>query len=80
MSTETFGKDGSAPEIIKEKNETWSWGTEQEDFGKIEQMLTEGPCLAHYAKDKDNTQRRSGASQHMTKTTIILICVYILFI
>ena len=25
------------------------------------------------------TQRRSGASQHMTKTTIILICVYILF-
>ena len=26
-----------------------------------------------------STQRRSGASQHMTKTTIILICVYILF-
>ena len=25
------------------------------------------------------TQRRSGASQHMTKTSIILICVYILF-
>ena len=24
------------------------------DFGKIKQMLTEGPCLAHYAKDKDN--------------------------
>ena len=37
------------------KNETWNWGTEQEeDFGKIKQMLTEGPCLAHYAKDKDN--------------------------
>ena len=25
------------------------------------------------------SQRRSGASQHMTKTSIILICVYILF-
>ena len=37
------------------KNETWNWGTEQnEDSGKIKQMLTEGPCLAHYAKDKDN--------------------------
>ena len=37
------------------KNETWNWGTEQnKDFGKIKQMLTEGPCLAHYAKDIDN--------------------------
>ena len=37
------------------KNETWKWGTEQdEDFGKRKQILTEGPCLAHYAKDKDN--------------------------
>ena len=28
---------------------------EQEtDFNRIKQMLTEGPCLAHYAKDKDN--------------------------
>ena len=26
------------------------------------------------------TQRRSGASQHMTKTSIILICVYIILI
>ena len=39
---------------LLKKNETWNWGTEQEDFGKIKQMLTEGPCLAHYAKDKDN--------------------------
>ena len=40
---------------LLKKNETWKWGTEQdEDFGKIKQMLTEGPCLAHYAKDKDN--------------------------
>ena len=23
-------------------------------FKKIKQMLTEGPCLAHHAKDKDN--------------------------
>ena len=36
-------------------NEPWIWGYEpQKDFGKIKQMLTEGPCLAHYAKDKDN--------------------------
>ena len=35
-------------------NETCNWGTEQEDFGKIKQLLTEGPCLPHYAKDKDN--------------------------
>ena len=36
------------------KNETWNWGIEREDFGKIKRMLTEGPCLAHFAKDKDN--------------------------
>ena len=36
------------------KNEQWKWGPEQEtDFTRIKQMLTEGPCLAHYAK-KDN--------------------------
>ena len=40
---------------LLKKNETWNWGTEQEeDFGKIKQMLTEGPCLAQCAKDKDN--------------------------
>ena len=31
------------------------------------------------AMTESETQRRSGASQHMTKTSIILICVYILF-
>ena len=40
--------------LIK-KNEPWKWGPEQEtNFNLIKQMLTEGPCLAHYAKDKDN--------------------------
>ena len=40
---------------LLKKNETWNCGTEQdEDFGKIKQMLTEGPCLAHYANDRDN--------------------------
>ena len=40
---------------LLKKNKTWNSVTEQEeDFGKIKQMLTEGPCLAHYAKDKDN--------------------------
>ena len=35
------------------KNETWKWGNEQEDFGK-KQMLTECPSVVHFAKDKDN--------------------------
>ena len=40
---------------LLKKNEARNWGTEQdEDFGNIKQMLTEGPCLAHYAKNKDN--------------------------
>ena len=40
---------------LLKKNEPWNWGPEQEtDFNRIKQMLTEGPCLAHYAKDKDN--------------------------
>ena len=40
---------------LLKKNEPWIWGDEQQkDFGKIKQMLTEGPCLAHYAKDKHN--------------------------
>ena len=40
---------------IIEKNEPWKWGEKQQkDFEKIKQMLTEGPCLAHYAKDNDN--------------------------
>ena len=40
---------------LLKKNEPWMWGEEQQkDFGKTKQMLTEGPCLAHYAKDKDN--------------------------
>ena len=42
---------------LLKKNGTWNWGTEQdEDYGKIEQMLAEGPCLAHYAKDKENIE------------------------
>ena len=40
---------------LLKKNEPWNWGPEQEtDFNQIKQMLPEGPCLAHYAKDKDN--------------------------
>ena len=40
---------------LLKKNESWIWGPAQEtDFNRIKQMLTEGPCLAHYAKDKDN--------------------------
>ena len=40
---------------LLKKNEPWKWGPEQEaDLNRIKQTLTEGPCLAHYAKDKDN--------------------------
>ena len=40
---------------LLKKNEPWNWGQEQEtDFNRIKQMLTEGPCLAHYAKDEGN--------------------------
>ena len=40
---------------LLKKNEQWKWGPEQKtDFNRIKQMLTEGPCLAHYAKEKDN--------------------------
>ena len=40
---------------LLKKNEPWIWGEQQEnDFKPIKQMLTKKPCLAHYAKDKDN--------------------------
>ena len=40
---------------LLKKNETWEWGIEQEkDFEKKNQIFTEGPCLAHYAKDKES--------------------------
>ena len=40
---------------LLKKNEPWNWEEEQQkNFEKIKQMLTEGPCLAHYAKDKEN--------------------------
>ena len=40
---------------LLKKNAPWIWGQEQEnDFKQIKQMLTEKPCLAHYARDKDN--------------------------
>ena len=40
---------------LLKKNEPWVWGEQQQkNFKKIKQMLTEGLCLAHYAKDKEN--------------------------
>ena len=42
---------------LLKKNEPWIWGEQQQnDFEKIKQILTEDPCLAHYAKDKENIQ------------------------
>ena len=48
---------------LLKKSETWKWGNEQEvEFGKIKQMLTEGPCLAHHAKDKENIDTTDASS------------------
>ena len=52
------GKKGHHAKACRQKfnnNEQWKWEPEQEmDFNRIEQMLTEGTCLALYAKEKDN--------------------------
>ena len=40
---------------LLKKDFTWNWGKQQnEDFENIKKMLTEVPCLAHYAKDREN--------------------------
>ena len=40
---------------LLKKDSVWNWGKEQdEDFNKIKEMLTEEPCSAHYAKDREN--------------------------
>ena len=40
---------------LLKKNEPWIWEEEQEkDFKQMKEMLTDKPCLAHYAKHKCN--------------------------
>ena len=40
---------------LLKKDSTWNWGKQQdEDFNNIKKMLIKGPCLAHYAKDREN--------------------------
>ena len=39
---------------LPKKNEPWIWEEQEKDFKQIKQMLTNKPCLAHYAKDKCN--------------------------
>ena len=40
---------------LLKKIEQWKWGPEQQaDLNRIKQMLSEGPCIAIYAKDKAN--------------------------
>ena len=40
---------------LLKKDSKWNWGKEQdEDFNNQKKLLTEEPCLAHYAKDRDN--------------------------
>ena len=54
---------------LLKKNEPWKWGEEQQkDFGKIKQMLTEGPCLAHFAKDKENIVTMDASTTGLGKT------------
>ena len=54
---------------LLKKSEPWIWGPEQEtDFNRIKQMLTEGPCLAHYAKDKDNMVTTDASKTGLGKT------------
>ena len=37
------------------KNDPWKWeNDQQEDFIQIKRMLTEKPCLGHYAKDEES--------------------------
>ena len=39
---------------LLKKNVEWNWDAEkQEHFEKIKKFLTEKPCLAHYAKDRE---------------------------
>ena len=54
---------------LLKKNEPWIWGPEQKtDFNRMKQMLTEGPCLAHYAKDKDNMVTTDASKTGLGKT------------
>ena len=40
---------------LLKKDSVWNWGKQQdEDFNSIKEMLTEEPCLVHYAKDREN--------------------------
>ena len=40
---------------LLKKESVWNWGKQQEeDFNNIKEMLIEEPCLAHYAKDREN--------------------------
>ena len=48
---ETIGKNRKTSKTPA----TWNWGKQQDkDFNNIKKMLTEDPCLAHYAKDREN--------------------------
>ena len=54
ISTKLSEQTDRLRKLLKKKR-TMDMGTEKRDgFHRIKQMLTEGPCLAHYAKDKDN--------------------------
>ena len=53
---------------LLKKNEPWNWEEQQKDFEKIKQMLIEGPCLAHYAKDKENIVTTDASTTGLGKT------------
>ena len=50
---QNFGTDRPVVNIAEEKWTMYMRKT-QKDFGKVKEILTEGSCLAHYAKDKEN--------------------------
>ena len=40
---------------LLKKDSKWKWGKEQkDDFNSVKKILTEEPCLAHYANDREN--------------------------
>ena len=40
---------------LLKNDSTWNYGKQQdEDFNNIKKMLTEEPCMEHYAKDREN--------------------------
>ena len=54
--------------LLKKKS-VWNWGKQQDEhFNNIKEMLTEEPCLAHYAKDRENIVTTDASKIGLGKT------------